>query len=264
MLSRRSLWSVLLLSAVCAALGQPSAARAEAAGPAIAAAADLKFAMDEISANYRRDSGQDVRVTYGSSGNFERQIEQGAPFELFFSADESYVDQLAKAGLTRDAGTLYAVGRIVVFAPKGSALKPDGKLEGVRELLKAGKLERFAIANPEHAPYGRAAQEALQAVGLWDQIQPKLVLGENISQAAQFASTGNADGGIIAYSLALSPEMQSLGTFALIPDSLHKPLRQRMVLLKSADANAERFYAYVQSAPARAVLKRYGFTLPGE
>jgi molybdate transport system substrate-binding protein len=232
------------------------------ASPLIAAASDLKFALDEIVQAFEDDTGGEVRVAYGSSGNFARQIAQGAPFEIFFSADEGFVTKLAREGLTRDGGALYGIGRIVLFARHGSALAPDPKLRNLAMLLERGAVERFAIANPEHAPYGRAARQALAALGLWERLAPRLVLGENVSQAAQFATVGDVTGGIIAYSLALAPDLRHRGTFALIPQELHEPLRQRMVLLENAGAEAERFYAYVQSPRARAVLERYGFQVP--
>jgi molybdate transport system substrate-binding protein len=230
--------------------------------PIVAAASDLSFALAEIGDRFTRDTGQRVELVFGSSGTLTRQIRDGAPFELFLSADEAFVDNLAGAGLTRDRGTLYAVGRIVLFAPNGSPLDPREGLDGLARLLASGRVTRFAIANPEHAPYGRAAEAALQKRGLWNDLQPHLVLGENVSQAAQFATTGNAVGGIIAYSLALAPNLRNRGTWALIPAADHAPLRQRMVLLAHAGAVTERFSRYLQEPPARAIFERYGFTLP--
>jgi molybdate transport system substrate-binding protein len=230
--------------------------------PVVAAASDLSFALTEIAQQFAREHDQRVDLVFGSSGTLARQVRDGAPFELFLSADEAFVEDLAAAGLTRDSGTLYAIGRIVLFAPAGSPLAPRDGLEGLAALLAAGRVTRFAIANPQHAPYGRAAEAALRKRGLWNDLQPRLVLGENVSQAAQFATTGNAVGGIIAYSLALAPNVRSRGAFALIPDADHPPLRQRMVLLKRAGAVAERFYRYLQEPAARAILEHYGFTLP--
>ena len=229
----------------------------------VAAASDLKFALDEILAVFRAGTGIDVRVTYGSSGNFARQIGQGAPFDLFLSADESYVERLAQRGLTRDRGVPYAVGRIVLYVPRGSPLAPDPELRGLAQRLADGSAGRIAIANPDHAPYGRAAERALRQLGLWEAVAPRLVLGENVVQAAQFASSGNAEGGIIAYSLALAPALRDRGTFVLLPESLHAPLLQRMVLLSRAPPAALRLYEYLQAPAARAVLVRYGFALPG-
>ncbi len=249
------------VSCVIAALAGVACA-AQARPPIVAAASDLKFAVTEIAARFEADTGRKVQLNFGSSGNFARQIRQGAPFELFMSADEDFVFELANAGLTRDRGELYAVGRIALYAPKDSTIRLDADLKGLREAW--GAVRKFAIANPEHAPYGRAAQQALQALGLWDFVQPKLVLGENIAQTAQFVTTGNAQAGIIALSLALAPELQRQGSHVLLPETLHNPLRQRMVLTRRAGETAALFYAYLQQPSARAILKRYGFLLPGE
>ncbi len=231
-------------------------------GATVAAASDLNFALTEVAEQFARHTGQRVEIVFGSSGTLTRQLRDGAPFGMFLSADEAFVEQLADAGLTRDRGALYAIGRIVLFAPTGSPLNPRDGLDGLARLLAAGGVTRFAIANPEHAPYGRAAEAALRKRGLWNDLQPHIVLGENVSQAAQFATTGNAVGGIIAYSLALAPNLQNRGSYALIPDMDHPPLRQRMVLLKRAGPVVERFYRYLQQPSARAILERYGFTLP--
>lgn len=230
--------------------------------PRIAAASDLQFALTELAAHFTRERGHRVDLVFGSSGALARQIQQGAPFELFLSADEALIGQLAGAGLTRDNGTLYGVGRIVLFAPRDSPLSVARGLDAVGDLLAAGRVSRFAIANPEHAPYGRAARAALRAHHLWDALQPHLIFGENVSQAAQFATSGNAVGGIIAQSLALTPQLRERGTFTLIPETDHPPLRQRMVLLKRAGPAAVAFYQYLQQPAARAVLQRYGFELP--
>ena len=253
---RNCLLAWLLPMAASLAWAQPA--------PAIAAASDLKFALDEIAETFRKDTGQLLRISYGSSGNFTRQIAQDAPFELFLSADESYVFQLAEQGLTPDRGQLYAIGRIVLFAPNGSPLKPDAQLTDLRAAASDGRIARFAIANPEHAPYGRAAMQALQSAGLWDALRTRLVMGENVSQAAQFAASGSAQGGIFAYSLALAPAFGARGQYVLIPDKLHQPLRQRMVLTRKAGPTARVFYDYLQQSAARAVLKRHGFMLAGE
>jgi molybdate transport system substrate-binding protein len=232
--------------------------------PTIAAASDLQFALTEVAAAFAGATGLEVKLTFGSSGNFARQIRQGAPFQMYLSADEDYVLDLAKDGLTRDQGVLYAMGRIVIIAPHGSPLQPDGTLADLRSALADGRVRKFAIANPEHAPYGRRAEEALRHAGLWQAIQHRLVLGENVAQAAQFATSGSAEGGIVAYSLALSPEVSALGTFEIIPHEWHEPLRQRMALLKQAGTTAERFFAFVQEPAARAIMRRHGFALPGE
>lgn len=224
------------------------------------AAADLKFALEEVARQFETGTGQKIRLVFGSSGTFLAQLLQGAPFHLYMSADEAFVFKLADAGKTRDRGRLYAFGRIGIIVPHGSPLKSDPELKDLA--LKDGRLQRFAIANPEHAPYGARAREALTALGLWDAIQPKLVFGENIAQTAQFATSGSTQGGIIALSLAMAPAVASLGSFALLPERLHQPLAQRMVLLKDAPAQIVAFYDYLSTAPAQSIMTRYGFTMP--
>jgi len=253
-----------LAAAALYLLGLHTAAAAKS--PPIAAAADLKFALTEVAEHFRKDTGQEVKIAFGSSGTFRTQIENGAPFQMFLSADENFVLQLADKGLTKDRGTLYAVGRIVLFAPHGASLKADSGLQDLKAATADGRLKRFAIANPEHAPYGRAARAALRHEGLWAAIEPKLVLGENATQAMQFAASGSSQGGIVPLSLSKAPEVARLGSFAPIPAEWHadEPLRQRMVLLKSAGDVASGFYQYLQKPAAREVLVRYGFVLPGE
>lgn len=230
--------------------------------PTVAAASDLKFAIEEVAARFENETGQKLRLIFGSSGNFKTQILQGAPFHVFMSADEGFVYELADAGKTGDRGRAYAVGRIGIMVPPGSPLKLDGELKDLAAALKDGRLLKFAIANPDHAPYGARAKEALQHAGLWDAIQPRLVLGENISQTAQFATSGSTQGGIIAQSLALAPAVARTGSFALIPEGWHKPLKQRMVLVKGAPPAAKAFYEYLSTPAAQEVMVRYGFAMP--
>jgi molybdate transport system substrate-binding protein len=255
-----------LLMAALAAAQMPARARPEAgSGPAtVAAASDLKFALEALVPDFERASGHRLRLVFGSSGQFTSQILQGAPFHLFLSADEALVFRLADAGKTDDRGRVYAVGRIGLLVPKGSPLKPDGTLQDLAAALADGRLKRLAIAHPEHAPYGARAQEALQHAGLWPAIQPRLVLGENVSQAAQFATSRAAQGGIIARSLALAPVVARLGQFAVISDAWHRPLRQRMVLLRGAPRAARDFYHHLGTPAAQALLQRHGFALPGQ
>jgi molybdate transport system substrate-binding protein len=250
------------LSSACLALAALLASPASADVARVAAASDLSFALEEIAAAFARETGHETRLTFGSSGNLARQIREGAPFDLFLSADESYVELLEKAGRTDGAGTLYATGRIVVFAPAGSQVAVDAELVGVRNALAAGRLKRLAIANPDHAPYGRAAREALERAGAWELARPRLALGENVSQAAQFALTGSVDAAIIAYSLVLTPAFRGKGAHALVPERMHAPLRQRMVLIKGAGTAARELYRFIGSGTARPVLERYGFGIP--
>ena len=252
---RRTLLASLSLWA-CGVQAQPGAVAT------VAAASDLKFALEEIAAPFEAATGHRLRLVFGSSGQFFAQIRQGAPFHLYLSADEQFVFQLADAGLTPDRGRLYALGRIGLFVPKNSPVKADGELKDLARALQAGQVKKFAIANPEHAPYGARAREALQHAGLWDSLQGRLVLGENISQATQFAAGGSTQGGIIAQSLALAPQIAALGSFALIPASWHQPLSQRMVLLNNAPPAARAFYEHLATPAAQATLARYGFGLP--
>jgi molybdate transport system substrate-binding protein len=249
---------VVVAAVVLGCSGDVAAQRA----PTVAAASDLRFALETIAGNFAKQSDERVELVFGSSGNLTRQLLDGAPFELFLSADEALVDKLVQAGLTRDRGALYAIGRLVIFAPNGSPLAVDEGLNGLRTLLAKGRVGRFAIANPEHAPYGVAAEAALRKQGLWDGLKPALVLGENITQAAQFATTGQAVGGILAYSLVVAGPLREQGRYALVSESLHPPLRQRMVLLKRASVTTERFYQYLQQSAARDVLHQYGFVVP--
>ena len=230
--------------------------------PTIAAAANLNFALDDIADAFARARGTRVELVFGASGTLTRQILDGAPFELFLAADEEFPNQLTAAGLTRDAGAVYAVGRLVIFAPKGSLLTVDERLDGLARLAQAGGVSRFAIANPEVAPYGKAAEAVLRKRGLWNTIRPRLVLGDSIAQAAQFATTGNAVGGLIAYSLVLAPDFGDRGTHAVIPDADYPPLRQRMVLLKRASPTAVQFYEYILSGPARTIFRKHGYAVP--
>ncbi|MCS3904310.1 molybdate transport system substrate-binding protein [Methylohalomonas lacus] len=256
----RLLTAALLLALLAL---QPGTVQADDV-PIVAAASDLQFALEEIAQDFTATSGRRVRLNFGSSGNFRRQIAQGAPFEVYLSADEAYVRALYREGHTRDAGDLYAIGRVAMIATEKNASVVDPDLVGLGRQLASGLPLRFAIANPEHAPYGVAARQVLQSRGLWSAIQPRLILGENVSQATQFALSGNTIGGLVAYSLALAPPLRERSVHALIPAKYHEPLRQRMVLLKDAGTTARAFYAYLQSAAARRIFNRYGFVLPDE
>jgi molybdate transport system substrate-binding protein len=223
----------------------------------VAVAASVQRAMEEIAPVWMQATGHRVNIIYGASGNFLRQIQQGLPVELFLSADERFALALADAGLARDPGVIYATGRLALLVAKGSAITLDPLLQG----LKAGwpSVRKFAIANPELAPYGLAAREALQAAGLWEAARAKLVIGENIAQATQFVAAGAAQAGMTALSLLAGNPQQSAGSFIALSETLHAPLRQRMVLLKRAGPGAAALYAHLQSAPAREILRRHGF-----
>jgi molybdate transport system substrate-binding protein len=239
----------------------PVEARAQGKEIRIAAAADLQFAMGEFSETFEKLTGTRVNATYGSSGNFFSQMQNGAPFDLFFSADIEYPRKLEAAGLT-EPGTLYeyAVGRIVIWTPPGARV--DVAKQRWKSLLDVS-VEKIAIANPEHAPYGRAAVAALQKAGIYESVKNKLVYGENISQAAQFVQSGNTQAGIVALSLAISPPMRD-GRRWKIPADMHPALEQGAVVLKNgANKEAARaFLEFVKSAAGRDVLAKYGFEFP--
>lgn len=229
----------------------------------VAAAADTRFALDELAALFKRRQGVQVQVTYGSSGQLATQIEQGAPFDLFFSADEQLIRHLGAQGLiVEQTEQIYGIGRIVIWVPRASPIDPGGGLR----ILADDRIRFIAIANPDHAPYGRAAAQAIRVSGLWDRVHAKLVFGENISQALQFARTGNADVGIIALSLAIAPPVLPTGRYGFIPASLHDPIRQAAGVVARSPRleQAKAFLAFVTGPEGQHVLRRYGFTLPGE
>jgi len=257
-----NLKSMLTVMALLALSGQPKVYANEV--PVIAAASDLSYALGKVAYRFTRDTGQKIRISYGSSGNLVRLIEQGAPFEMFMSADENYVFKLAEQGQTIDRGRIYALGRLVLFAVQDSALQHSLDLTTIPDLLASGSLSKFAIANPLHAPYGKAAREVLLSTNLWQSIETALVFGESASQATLFAISGSTQGAIIPHSLVLNPEISSKGSFRLIDTKLHSPLRQRMVLLSSASDTTHQFYRYMQTPAVREILKQYGFTTSHE
>lgn len=251
-----------LILAACAS-SSPDASSQVPARVRVAAASDLRFAMDELIAAWGgARPGVAVEPTYGSSGNFLAQIREGAPFDIFFSADAEYPRELERAGLAEPGSTrLYGIGQIVVWVRVDSPLDVGARgLEGLTD----PSVRTLAIANPEHAPYGRAAVAALKTAGVYDAVQPKLVLGENVSQAAQFVESGNADAGILALSLAVAPSLHDKGRYAVVPIDSYPRLEQGAVVLSSAghpDA-AGAFLAFVLGPDSRHVLDRFGFLLP--
>ena len=262
MIQRRCLLA-LPLAAALAGAGR-AAAQATAT---VAAAANVKPALDDLAALFERAGGGPLRLVFGSSGNFVAQILQGAPFHLFVSADEDTVYRVADAGRTEGGtegrGRIYAFGRLALLAPKNSPLRVDPELRDLGAALRDGRVSKFAIASPEHAPYGMRAREALQHAGLWDLARPRLVIGENVSQAVQFALSGSAQGGLVAHSLSLVPAVAAAGRAALVPAQFHAPLAQRVVLLKGAPPAARAFHDYIVAPAAHAVWQRHGYTPPG-
>lgn len=229
----------------------------------IAAASDLNFAFREIAAEYEHATGNRVRLVFGSSGNFYAQIQNGAPFDLYFSADIGYPKKLIDEGLAVPNSLYqYATGRIVLWIPKESSLDIT---KGMDTLLDP-TIKKIALANPKHAPYGRAAVSAMEHFKIYDRAKDKFVFGENISQTAQFAQSGAADIGIIALSLALAPTLQRLGSYWLIPQEAHPSINQGVVIIKASknQDGGRKFLDLLQTPATKAVMKRYGFVLPEE
>jgi molybdate transport system substrate-binding protein len=224
----------------------------------VAAAADLEFAMQDVTARFEKETGKTVKLIYGSSGNFFQQIENGAPFDVFFSANLDYPKKLQSAGLTEPGSYYqYAKGKIVIWVPKESKLDLS---RGLQSLLDPS-VKKIAIANPQHAPYGQAAVAAMQKENVYERVKDKLVLGENISQTALFVVSGSAEVGIVALSLALSPNMKDKGRYAEIPASEYPPIEQACVILGSSKNKdtARRFVAFVKTAAVAEVFRGYGF-----
>ena len=260
MLKRRSLLRAGASVAGASWLSGVQARKPSADPVKVLAASDLKFALTDVVEAYTKEFGQTVQVTFGSSGNLMRQIQQGLAADVFMSADEGFVFALAKAGRTwrESTGAIYGRGRLALWAGQSVPVALDARMEGVRSNWAA--IHKFAIAQPDHAPYGRAAREALLACGLWDMVQPKLVLGDGVLQAMQFLTTGAAQVGITSLSLALVPQFQPMGRYVVLPESLHSVLNQRAVLLPDASAAGHAFFAYLQSAKSREILTKSGFS----
>jgi len=230
----------------------------------VAAAADLSSALPEIAAKYKNETGREVKLSFGASGNLTTQIKNGAPFDLFFSADEDYPKQLIDAGLAEPA-TLYryAVGRLVLWVPNDSPL--DLEKLGIKTLLDPS-VKKISIANPDHAPYGRAAAAALRHYGIYEQVSSRLVLGENIAQAAQFVESGNAQAGLVALSHALAPIMKTKGRYWTVPLDAYPTLNQAAVIISSSKQKeaAKNFLEFIRSPETTSLLESYGFSLPAE
>lgn len=228
----------------------------------IAAASDLNFAFKDLVTEFEKKTGDRVKLTLGSSGNFYSQIENGAPFDLYFSADIRYPQKLVEGGHgIADSLYKYAVGRIVLWVPTGSTVSIDKGFES----LVGPSVRKVSIANPKHAPYGRAAVAALEHFKLYDTVKNKLVMGENISQAAQFVESGASDAGIIALSLAMAPTMKSAGKYWEVPAEAHPPIEQGAVILKRSinQEKAREFLKFLQGSEGQEIMRRYGFLLPG-
>jgi molybdate transport system substrate-binding protein len=249
---RSQRWSVTLAVAALVAAG---GARAEEPPLKVAAASDLAVAWKELGAAYERQTGQKVIFSFGSTGLLAAQLSQGAPFDVFAAANVSFVDEVVKAGACDGATKApYARGRVVVWTQK-SRPAPKSLAE-----LADPRYVKIAIANPEHAPYGKAGMQALQAAGVLEKVKPRLVYGENVLQTLQYAQSGNVEAAIVALSLAIVSD----GNWLEIPAELHQPIDQAMVACGKRAEPARKFMSYVNSAAGRALMRRYGFLLPGE
>jgi molybdate transport system substrate-binding protein len=256
------LLSLVACNPVAAELPPAAEARAEPPASAepllVAAAADLQFAFTEIGALFEAETGQKVTFTFGSTGHLTTQIENGAPFDILAAANVAFVDRLTEQGLTiPETQQLYAQGRIVLVVNRNAGL-----VATTLEDLLDPAITRIAIANPEHAPYGMAAREAMQSTGVWEAVEDKLVFGENVAQTLQFVQTGDAPVGIVALSIADVPEV----TGTLLPAELHEPINQALAVIKKTphEEAARAFVDFVNSPEGREIMKRYGFLLPGE
>ena len=261
--TRRTSVAVLaLLATLIFQLMPESAIEARAGEITVAAAADLTFVFKEVGARFQKETGNSIKLSYGSSGNFFSQIKNGAPYDMFFSADVSFPKKLEAAGLI-EPGSLYeyATGKVVIWVPSKSKLDIN---QGLKVLLDPG-IGKIAIANPVHAPYGAAAVAAMQHEGMYDQVKAKIIQGDNILQAAQFVESGNADVGLIALSLALAPPMKSAGHFVEIPSADYPPVIQAVAILKSAKDKdtAEKFLKFLKEPSTVAIMQQYGFVPPG-
>jgi len=242
--------AVILLVQLCAAQGIR-----------VAAAADLQFAMQDIAAQFQKETGKSVEVIYGSSGNFFQQLQNGAPFDVFFSANLDYAKRLEAAGLTEPGSYYqYAKGKIVIWVPNESKVDLSPGLEALLD----PSIKKIAVANPQHAPYGQAAVAAMQKEGIYDKVKDKLVLGENISQTASFVISGSADIGILALSLALSPNMKDKGRYAEIAADQYPPIEQACVIVSSSKNKdvARQFLGFIKTSGMGKLLEKYGFDVP--
>ena len=245
--------ALALVLAGPAAAGEP---------PLVAAAASLRHVFPELVRAWAHTGGARPEVSFGSSGNLYRQIAQGAPFDLFLSADEAQALKLVGAGRTDGEGTVYGVGRLVLLVPRHSRLGLDASLADLGRALEDGRLRRLAIANPAHAPYGRAAREALIRTGLWERVGDRMLLAENAAQAVQFALSHAADGGLVPWALAVGERVSGKARHVLLDAAMHRPITQRMVLLAHTGAEARALFRFLAGTDARQIFERFGFSPP--
>lgn len=226
----------------------------------VVVAANMKDAFTEINAQFQKEHPADLKVIYGSSGNFASQIIHGAPFHLFISADEQYPLELFKKGKTVDEGKIYAIGKLALIANQAKGISLSESKDELAEIIK--KANKIAVAKPELAPYGRASVEYLKASGLWDLAKGKIVYADNIAMAAMFVTTGSADIGFTALSIAKSPAIQKSANSLALNPGLYQPIKQRMVLIQNPTKDAIALYNFMQSPKAKEILGRYGYQTP--
>jgi len=226
--------------------------------PLVAAASSLQFALEDMNQSFEASTGKKVRLTFGSSGNLARQIRQGAPYDLYLSANEAYPTALYEDGVVADTGVVYATGRLAFIASRHSQFSHSTPAQ-LEADFEHQAVTRFSIANPEHAPYGIAARQALEKLDLWTKLSSRLVIGENVAQGAQFVASGNADFGLTALSLAQSPQLRERISFSVVPQSLHRPIKKRMVLINQTNSTALEFMLFIGSERGKAILNRHGF-----
>jgi len=223
----------------------------------IAAATNLRFVLPELVASFENNTGHQVSVSYAASGTLTTQIQHGAPFELFLSANPDYIQRLIDAELTQGNAINYAQAQLAFFASNKSALKLDQAFNGLKQRLEQGALNKIAIANPRHAPYGQAAQSTLEKVGLWQQLQPNLLMAENASQVMQFSLTASVDGGFVPYGHIIQPKFASLGQFV----KLDAKLQQQAILLRNHTAISQQFLDFIQTDMAHEIFSKHGFLI---
>lgn len=244
----------------CLAAAAAERAAAQSANIVVAAAASLRPALDDVVAAFRALGGTPaIDIVYGASGTLARQTINGAPFQLFLAADEATALQVHAAGRALDEGRIYVVGRLALATAAGSTLPLDADLAGLGTAIADGRVRRIALASPDLAPYGRAAQQALERRGLWTMAQPRLAFGENVAQAAQFVVSGAAEAGFVALSTLKAPALAGRTRYAVVAASLHEPIRHRMVLVANATPTAARLYDFAVSPAAAAIWQRHGF-----
>jgi molybdate transport system substrate-binding protein len=245
-----------------AALLLSSAAQVQAAPPRVAVASNFTDTLTEIAAQFRAQTGVPVRLSFGSSGNFAHQIMQGAPYDIFLSADDDYIEKLGTRVSARTPIREFAEGTLCVFVPAGSQLADVADADGLFHELTYGHYRRISIANPEYAPYGVAARQAMQSGGLWVLERDRVLIGESVAQAAQFALSGGVDAGFVPCSFSVLDTFRRAGKFITLPDSLYKPIRQYAVLLRPDNADSRRFFDFLFGDKARAVVVKYGYRIP--